>query len=306
MDRRTLIKSASAGAFAHAALALRAEPTLAKSSPPTRVPFDPTDIEASTQAFLKLVGSQGKETVRRWFTGKVYAYFPGEPVQELFYSDGFYLGDFWPEPDGTHRSRLFEITFKRDIRTGKLLERWKNPFTGRVDEVMDSVGGPQDRVYNAWGWDNPKKPRGPDNPRELDWTIIDDTAWLTWDAMLRFKNPLPVADFPLASSGDYLNLVNLTNYYGRLSDIENPQVLNAPGTLFWAAITGWQPWMRMGQRPGALIYKSVGVKVASFDKLPKPVFEAGEARFPGCLTEKVDWPEGNYMWFDYADKEWPG
>lgn len=299
LPRRDVLTSLTAGATATAALSLQTKPTLAAGAA-DRVPFDPSDPWANTMAFLKLVGSQGDEMVRRWFTGKVYAYFPDEPVRELFYTEGFYLGKFWKQDDGTHRSTLYEITFKRDIETGKLLERWDNPFTGRTDEVMDSVGGPQERIYNTWGWDRPEKARGPDNPRKLEWYFVNDTAWFTWDGFYRFRNPVQPDVYPLESSGEYLNLVNLTNYYGSLSDIENPNVLNAPGTMFWNAITGWQPWMRMGQQSGELIYKAVGVKLDSFEDLPREVFEAGEQRFPGCLTEKIQWPDGEYMWADFA------
>lgn len=300
LPRRDVLTSLTAGATATAALSLQAKPTLASGKTADRVPFDPTDPRANSMAFLKLVGSQDDEIVRRWFTGKTYAYFPGEPVRELFYHDGFYLGKFWKQDDGTHRSTIYEITFKRDIETGKLLETWDNPFTGRTDELMNSVGGPQERIYNDWGWDRPEKARGPENPRMLEWNFINDTAWFTWDIFFRFRNPIQPDVYPEESSGEYLNLVNLTNYYGSLSDIENPNILNAPATLFYNSVTGWQPWMRMGQRPGTLIGKSVGVKLNSFEELPREVFEAGEQKFPGCLTEKVQWPEGQYMWADFV------
>ena len=302
-SRRDLLKQVTAGSLATAALSLQSTPTLAQGGAGRRrIPFDPTDVEQSSWAFLKMVGSQGDETVRRWFTGKLYAFFPGEPIRELFYSDGFYLGQFKKLEDGVHYSNLYEITFKRDLETGKLLETWDNPFTGRKDTVIDSVGGPQERIYNKWGFDRPDRARTAETPRLLPWTIIYDTAWFTWDAFLRFKNPLQPDAFPEMSSGEYLNLLNLTNYYGQLSLIEDPDVLNMPATLFWNAVTEWQPWMRMGQRPGCLVYKSVGVKLDSFQDLPKEVFEAGEARYPGCLTEQVQWPEGQYMWADIAGK----
>lgn len=300
IDRRHMLSSLSAGAMASAAMSIQAKPTLADGHSRERVPFDPSDTRAASMAVLKMLGSQADEMVRRWFTGKVYAYFPGEPVKELFYADGFYLGKFWKQDDGTHRSTIYEITFKRDLETGKLLERWNNPFTGRTDELMDSIGGPQERLYNDWGFDRPDRARGPDNPRLFDWTIVNDTAWFTWDAFLRFRNPVQPDVYPEHSSGEFLNLVNLTNYYAKLSDLENPNVLNTPATMFWNAIAGWQPWMRMGQRPGTLIHKSIGVQLDSFEDLPKEVFEAGEAKYPGCLTEKVQWPEGQYMWADFA------
>lgn len=48
---------------------------------------------------------------------------------------------------------------------------------------------------------------------------------MTWDLFLRFKNPLQPDKFPLKSSGEMLDLVNLTNYKGKLSDIEDPDRL---------------------------------------------------------------------------------
>lgn len=303
-SRRTILTSAL-GPAAATALTLRAPATLASTSSAARRPFDPSNIKESTRGFLKLSGSLGSETVRMWFTGKAYAYFPGEPVQELFYMDGFYLTDYRANEDGTHVHERYEITTKRDIETGNLLKTYENPFTGRTDKVVSSIGGPQYKIYNDWGFSSKLDvPKGPDDPHILEWMVFDDDAWLTWDLFLRFKNPLNPEKHPLAYSGDYLDLVNLTNYKGKLSDLENPEVLNAPGVMFWNGISSWQPWMRMGQTPGSIVYKTIGVKLARFEDVPKQVFDAAEKAFPGCLTEKVPWPEGNYPWADFADEEW--
>lgn len=300
VSRRRLLMVGGAGAMAAAALAVQAPRTLAAGVRGTRIPFDPSVPRQSSMGFLKFAGSQGNETVRRWYTGKVLAWLPGEPTREIFQFEGFNLGRFWRNDDGTHGSTIHEITIKRDPRTGQLLKEWSNPFTGRVDKVMNSIGGPQERVYNEWGWDRPEKARRHDNPRRIDWTIVDDTAWLTWDLLLRMPNPVTADRYPLESSGAMLDLVNLTTYTGSLSDLEDPNVLNAPAILAWNGVTSWEPWMRMGQRPGWLLYRTIGVKVADFRDIPADVFAATEAAFPGCLEEKVPWPDGQYLWADFV------
>ncbi len=306
LERRDILKGASVGALgsmATAALATQAKADVS-SGARRRVPFNPDDLRQSTMALLKLTGSLGNETIRKWFTGKVYAYFPGAPVQELFYLDGFYLDRYEAREDGTRFSTRFEITLKRDLESGELLEQWDNPFTGRTDSVINSVGGPQFKIYNDWGFALPERARTANNPLLLDWMIMGDDAWVTWDSFLRFTNPLQPEEYPLESSGEMLDLVNLTNFKGRLSDIEDPEMLNAPGVMFWNAVSGWQPWMRMGQKPGTLIYKAIGVKLDSFSQLPEPVFAAAEKAFPGHLSEQVPWQEGNYQWFDRTGAKW--
>lgn len=269
-----------------------------------RVPFDPEDITQSTQAFLKLSGSLGNEVVRHWYTGKVYSYIPGVPTQPLFYIDGFYLSTYEALNDGVNQFKRHELTIKRDLNTGDLLEAWKNPFTGRTEIVNNSVGGPAYKLYNQWGFDRPEKARTKDNPLILDWMVFEDEAWVTWDIFTRFKNPIRPERYPLESSGDMLELTNLTNYKGKLSDIEDPNVINAPGVMIWNAISSWQPWMRMSQRPGCLLYKAIGVKVNRFRDMPPQIFDAAEKAYPGQLSEKVPWKEGNYSWFDFVGAEW--
>ncbi|MEM6832027.1 MAG: DUF1838 family protein [Pseudomonadota bacterium] len=294
LNRRTFIAGSAAIAGA---------PSLA-AAPAKHTPFDPNDVAQSTRAFLKLSGSLGTETVRLWFTGKILAYFPGEQVREVCLSDGFYLSHYEARGDGTHLATRYEVTVKRDIKTGNLLKTYDNLFTRRTDDVAFSVGGPQRKLYNAYGFDKPERPRGPDNPLILPWTIVGDEAWVHWDLFLRFKNPLQPATHPLKSSGEMLNLTNLTNYRGKLSDIENPDVLNAPSTMFWNGVSGWQPWMRMGQRKGTLIYKAIGVKVQSFRDIPQDVFAAAEEAHPGHLSEERPWAEGSYEWFDEGGADW--
>lgn len=278
-----------------------------KSSTPVttrkRIPFDPSDVRQSTMAFLKLSGSLGNETVRMWFTGKAYAYFPGEPVVPLYNLDGFYLSEYEALDDGSHKATRYEVTIKRDLETGELLETWNNPFTNRTDTVVNNVGGPQYKIYNDWGFGRPDTVRTADNPLILEWNIVGDQVWCTWDLFIRFKNPLQPNQFPLESSGEMLNLVNLSNYKGSLSDIEDPDVLNTSGELIWNAVSGWQPWMRMGQKPGTIIYKAIGVKVDSFKDIPTQIYDAAEKAFPGHLSEQRPWQEGSYQWFDHKGAE---
>lgn len=307
LSRRSLLSAATLAPASSLIAGCQAAPTFAsdnRQTPRNRVPFEPSDVSQSTQAFLKLSGSLGNEVVRLWFTGKVYAYIPGEPTRELFYLDGFYLTRYEARSDGTHKHTRYEVTIKRNLETGELLERWDNPYTGRTDSVKNSVGGPQYKIYNQWGFDNLDNVRGPSNPRPLDWMVFGDDAWLTWDLFLRFKNPIDKMKSPLEYSGEFLELTNLTNYKGKLSDIEDPDMLNAPGVMFWNGISSWQPWMQMGDRAGALVYKTVGVKVESFDVVPTQIFDATEDAFPGHLSERVPWADGNYQWFDFAGAKW--
>lgn len=51
---------------------------------------------------------------------------------------------------------------------------------------------------------------------------------------------------------------------------------------------------------GALVYRTIGVKVADFRNIPAEVFTATEAAFPDCLQEKTAWPAGQYPWADFV------
>lgn len=303
ISRRNLLSIASIGPMAGLVASAQASKTFAnvdQSKRQDRVPFEPTNVTHSTNAFLKLTGSLATEPVRHWFTGKIYLYVPGEKTRELCYTDGFLNTQYTALEDGTHKHERYEIVINRDIESGDILEEWKNPFTGRTNQVAHTVGGPQYKVYNQWGFDSPKKARGPDNPRPLDWIIFGDDAWLTWDLFLQIKNPISKEKHPLEYSGDLLDLTNLTNYKASLSDIEDPNILNAPSVMFWTGVSSWFPWMQMGEKQGALIHKVIGTKVDSFSDLPEQVFRAAEKAFPGHLSEQRPWMEGAYPWNDFV------
>ena len=42
---------------------------------------------------------------------------------------------FIREPDGSFRVAMFELTYYTDLKTGRLLETFNNPYTGETNQV---------------------------------------------------------------------------------------------------------------------------------------------------------------------------
>jgi hypothetical protein len=49
--------------------------------------------------------------------------------------------------------------------------------------------------------------------------------------------------------------------------------------------------MEMGERPGHLLFGSMGRKYANLADVPSQVIAAAELRFPGQLTRPIEWAD---------------
>lgn len=53
----------------------------------------------------------------------------------------------------------------------------------------------------------------------------------------------------------------LTTYHARLSDLQNPDATNIPAEVTFTRISQWEPFMKMGNRPGHMVFHAAGKKL---------------------------------------------
>ena len=52
-------------------------------------------------------------------------------------------------------------------------------------------------------------------------------------------------------------------------DLANKRLLAPPASVAFTAVSNWQLWMKMGERPGSLLSRAVGGKAARLADCPK-------------------------------------
>ncbi len=238
---------------------------------------DPND---SMLAFVKMRGSLDpeEETVFWWY-GTLFAQVPGSQPQPLMRFEGYNVSRQVPQDDGSFEHLTREVTYYQDLKTGDIMETWENPFTGQTNTIMQVHNDP---VNGKFG------------PRDFGWIETGDKLQLLVNVPLRYPNALQPDEWPEESTGEWYLASEHFGFFADREAILDPNVKSAPAQNSWFRTGPWLPWMKMGQRPGGLIYSGSGRKLmGGIGELPKSVYDYTQANFPTYLTAPTSFERPN-------------
>jgi hypothetical protein len=215
-----------------------------------------------------------------WWHGRVYSRVPGERDRLLFNVHGFNVrackGFNDPQRGPGYRSVSREMLIYTDPQTGQVLRAWKNPWTGEEVEVLHVANDPVNMREPSFARDKDGKPLA-----AAQLGFVKDGRLLTGGgaARLFYKNPL---------GGDYQE--NVGGWYHAMefttSEVPLDDLLDAKATavtdrvLTWVRISKWLPWMKMGDRPGVVIFHTAGMRVSGWDDVPEVVRNEVKRNWP--------------------------
>ncbi len=240
-----------------------------------------TDFSTDMRAFVKTRAAlDGSDVVTR-FSGEVLAMMPGGRWHFLFGLDGYNVARAVEADDG-YDLLTREAVFYLEPRTREVLRTWDNPFTG---ETVDVIHIWNDPVNQRW------RPTGPRGPWRVPTREMGDDVLFTLEVPLAYPSPLPRAQFPDNSQDDLYSAVEMFGFSTTRTELLD-DTPSARAQVSWSRIAPWLPFMRMADRPGALVYHAVGAKlVGGYDELPdwmRAEVEAHDATFaraPETFTE---------------------
>ena len=255
--------------------------------------------EGSHLANVKLRGSLRDEWVWRHYWGETYAALAEGPPVPLFKFQGLIKAKWTDNGDGTYSELLYDISGNVDWETGALLDRFENPITGQMNEVMHTWDGPNLTTHSKFGPVYPWTAEKPTEPVVLPWRVVDGSVWLTERGNFERPHPLDPKEWPLASSGDKtVSMINVT-LSGALSDLENTDIMSAPHNMKWTAMRSWMPWLLLGQRPGLMLTIGMGRKISGPDAIPDSMRRILDALQPNYLESDTPWSEASNSWTRY-------
>lgn len=295
MNRRNVLQGAAAGA---ASLAASAASTI-KASAATAGALDMDNPKDNMTALLKLQADlSGADTIGG-FGGYAWGWVPGEGNHLLFGTYG--IGASHIEWDAENEAWNFyhrEILYYLDPKTGDIIDSWHNPITDRKVEVLHIINDPVNRIYKAKG--------GRFSP-PYPYQINGDDLVFQIDVFRASEiNPMKRKDYPLHAQQDLYQSAELWGIYGRMSEVNDPEVTSASSHTAWARVGMWLPFMEMGNRPGQMIYHSQSFKMMDgVAGLPAKYREYTEKNYPEYLESPKEWKglaENENTW-SYSKKE---
>lgn len=211
-----------------------------------------TDLEDPAQrleAFIRANGDTSGKPVATYGTGTVYAYVPGEKPRALFGLQVVGMSRF-EKIDGGYLRLHREIGYYTDLKSGEVIERWFNPWLQREVEVLPIQNDPVNRRYTAQNGN-------------YSYDLSGDDIVFYREVPLRYPNPLDRAGYPLNSSGDFYEAMEMFTTFIRRDQLENARLTSIPSTGTWTRFGPWLPWMEMGAHQGYLVYHSRSFKPAN-------------------------------------------
>jgi hypothetical protein len=247
------------------ALTAMVSPSAAQRLDPAK-PEDAIRIERKANC-----STEDGKTAVYWWHGKVYSRAPGERDRHIFNVQGFNLRTCKsyndPKRGPGYRSVSREMLIYFDPQTNLVLRKWKNPWTNEEVEVLHVANDPVNMREPAFAYDKDGKPaRGNSTAIEKDGVLLQGGS----AARLFYKNPLG-GDYQENIGGWYHAMEAMTTATpaSDLYDASKSEV--GDRVLSWVRISKWLPWMKMGDRPGVVVFHTAGMRLNGFDEMPEEV-----------------------------------
>lgn len=267
--------------------------------------FDPKKPEHNTLAFCKLMSDtrDGIETCG-YFKGDVLAYVgPDKRLEPLFGYEGFGMTRTFQIDDYAWRKLHKEVAYYTDLKTGEVIDEWRNPF---LDETVRVVQVHNDVVNSTWAptYSFGVGPTKVTYPFVFPWLVMGDNAVVDFGVNTTHRAVLQPDEWPRESHGEITQVMEAIQVHARLPDLLDPKQTRVQASGSWQRISPWLPWMLMGQMPGHLFYKTVTRRMAEgVEGLPQHIREYTEANFPDYFTAPTEWQEPNVSSYEVYERE---
>jgi hypothetical protein len=231
--------------------------------------------------------------------GEVLGVRPGEALKPLCGFQTFLATRLVPQADGTIRRLNKEVIFYTDLARNpadrRMIDQWKNPWTGEEVKVVHVANDPFNYTISEWlilaPEDFPKdgsKPEPRKIPLLFPWWRVGNELVLETDMHLYYPNALQPDKWQRESSGKMAQVSEIFRYWVNVEDAENPNLTAVPYRGTWTRITPWLPWMLMGQQPGHCMYVGLMTGSSSWDIVPDYVKEFSNERYPNMMSAPTE------------------
>jgi len=223
---------------------------------------------------------QGVTRYGMW-EGRMYSRIPGEKDRHLFDVVGINTRQCERHKDPVrgdgYRSVSREIMVYLDPATGEIIDRWKNPWTGETVEVIHVANDPVNMRAPSFARDADGK------PARVTLRQYGDLLVSSREVPLFYENPLAGA-YQDYIGGKY-HAMEIFNTFYPAADFLTPKGPRIGSSrISWQRVSGPLPWMRMGDRPGVMIFNATGFSTFERAQIPPKLMQILQSRYPEYLT----------------------
>lgn len=244
----------------------------------TKIDLQSAEWNRDTRARLNGDLNESNQLVG-WLEGVIQGVRPNEPVRDLMTYEGVSVVRMHRRSDGSWRKLLRETVVYRDIKTGRIMDTWLNPYTEETVGVVPIANNPYNQTIEINFMGKPWIGNWTRNP--------DGTLTLFSNVNLFYPNALVPSAWPRESTGDYAQVTENFNWTVSEADLVNPEMTYLPRLGSWQRVTPWLPWMLMGAAPGHINYFGHSALlpggIDALARLPQDLIAAVRAIDPNML-----------------------
>ena len=300
IDRRAMLGVLGGSVVASA---LPAAPLL----PPAALQLDLEKPEDNLTAWMKMRGSLESQDVYFWFTGGLDLAVPGQAIRPIVNVETTILRRTQRLAANTWHVTDWEASIYRNPDSDEIVDQVRNPVTGKMVQPFHYREGPVTLEYSAEhqprlvGLPTPFEEKT--EPFHQRWRQAGDDLWMVKEIYIwGMPQWLDIKQFRDETPETPINVSSITTMKSSLRDVLDPALASVPTEYFYQATSDWLPWMKMGQRPGFVVWHEAGKKIFSLDDVPSGTRAAIEAIHPQWLNRPVPWEEFTNMFFLYRQQ----
>lgn len=199
----------------------------------------------------------------------------GRPVPVVRY-EGIEYSYFERVGELTWRIHAHNLSFPRDLSTGRFVDRVRNPLTG------DEVAVPATVILEDPGV--LYSPRG--------YLPLDSRSgeYLPSAKRFRIEGEFVVVDHIRAAPESWpATFIEASTSWVSRRDFEDPAVTSWPATLSGVYVFPFPSWLRMGERTGHMLGSIAGRKLKSVNEIPAEFHARAARQYPELLAPR--WQE---------------
>ncbi len=251
-------------------------------------------------AFVKIRGSlTDNEEVIFYANGKIYGFVNGERDKPLMGFQMYNIGKTIKTGENSYDLLTNEVLLYTDLKTGEVLEKFANPYTEETVDVLHVWNSPvnqkfaMESKYGEWGVNHTR--------------YGEDLICMNADVFLAYPSPLSVKEYPDNSQSDLYEAAELFQFFFSEKELNDPTKNSTDCSISWTRIGPWLPWLKMGQRPGNMVYQGAGYKLmeTDYDSMPAILREYVMANKPEYRHAPTEFSRPNETSWTYFKKNNP-
>ena len=242
----------------------------------------PTDPVAVNNALVRIFGTSGPDRVIFKTKIIVYAVQPTgvQPIVGLRGSESAW----WKKKDERTWVRYSStLSFFEDLETGKFIDEFKNPLTGKTNKVGVSFIRHKEGEYRTTTGEyfGSMKKAFPDVYKDEfhlpDWSLDGDIIRLRQKSNFPPILPQPTRE--------------IVTQFARASEVFNTKIATPSSFVAGWNIRPWERWMEMGDTPGHVIWHFDGIKLTDVEQLDQDYLARARAHTP-LFDKSPEFDEG--------------